>query len=97
MQEELSMKGKVLRDTKIRSMHELGEMKRAQELRDDEVSVQKIRENHETTQNLTSQLQEMQEQMNSMSLKELIHSGAPQREQGSVSSSNRERDSFRKR
>ena len=27
VQEELSMKGKVLRDTKIRSMHELGEMK----------------------------------------------------------------------
>ena len=46
--------------------------------------MQKTRENHETIQNLTSQLQEMQEQMNSMSLKELIHSGAPQREQGSV-------------
>ena len=40
-QEELSMKEKVLRDTQIRSMHEMGEMKRAQELRVDEVSVQK--------------------------------------------------------
>ena len=47
-------------------MHEMGEMKRAQELRVDEVSVQKIRESHETIQKLTSQLQEMQEQMNSM-------------------------------
>ena len=42
-------------------------MKRAQELRVDEVSVPKLRENLETTQKLTSQLQEMQEQMNSMS------------------------------
>ena len=57
---------KVLRDTQIRSMHEMGQMKRAQELRVDEVSVQKWREKHETTQKLTSQLQEMQEQMNSM-------------------------------
>ena len=66
LQEELSMKEKVLRDTQIRSMHEVGEMKRAQELRVDEVSVQKLSENHETFQKLTSQLQEMQEQMNSM-------------------------------
>ena len=29
--------------------------------------MQKLRENHETVQQLTSQLQEMQEQMNSMS------------------------------
>ena len=43
---ELSMKEKVLRDTQIRSMHEMGEMKRAQELRVDEVSVQKSRQNH---------------------------------------------------
>ena len=59
------MKEKVLRDTQIRSKHEMGEMKRAQELRVDEVSVQKLRENHETRQKLTSQLQEMQDQMNS--------------------------------
>ena len=39
---------------------------RAQELREDEVSVQKLRENHETIQKLTSQLQETQDQMNSM-------------------------------
>ena len=60
------MKEKVLRDTQIRSMHEMGEMKRAQELQVDEVSVQKFRENHETIQKLTSQLQEVQEQINSM-------------------------------
>ena len=48
-------------------MHEMGEMKRAQEQRIDEVSAQKLRENRETIQQLTSQLQQMQEQMNSMS------------------------------
>ena len=66
LQEELSMKEKLLRDTRIRSMHEMGEMKRAQELRVDEVSVQKFTENHETIQQLSAQLQEMQDQMNSM-------------------------------
>ena len=66
LEEDLSMKEKVLRDTQIRSMHEMGEMKRPRELRVDEVSSQKLRENHETIQKLTSQLQEMQEQMRSM-------------------------------
>ena len=66
LQEELSMKEKVLRDTQIRSMHEMGEMKRARELRVDEVSAQKLKENHETIQKLTPQLQAMQEQMNSI-------------------------------
>ena len=47
-------------------VHEMGEMKRAQGLRVDEVSVQKLKENHETIQRLTSQLQEKQEHMNSM-------------------------------
>ena len=64
--QELSMKEKVLPDTQIRSMHEMGEMQRAHEQRIDEVSVQKWRGNHETTQKLTSQLQQMQEQINSM-------------------------------
>ena len=53
LQEELSMKEEVLRDTQIRSMHEMGKMKRAQELRVDEVPVQKSRENHETIQRVT--------------------------------------------
>ena len=41
----------------------LGEMTRVQEPRVDEVSVQKLRENHKTSQKFTSQLHEMQEQM----------------------------------
>ena len=66
LQEELSMKEKVLRNTQIRNMHEMGETERAQELRVDEVSVQKLSENRETIQQVTSQLQQMQEQMNSV-------------------------------
>ena len=60
------MMEKILRNTQIRNMHEMGEIERAQQHRVDEVSVQKLRENHETIQQLTSQMQEMQEQMNSM-------------------------------
>ena len=52
------MKEKVLRDTQTRSIHEMGKMKRAQELRVDEFSVQKLRESHETIRRLTSQLQD---------------------------------------
>ena len=66
LQEELSMKEKLLLDTQIRKIHEMGEMKRAQEQRVDEVSVPKLRESHDTIQRPTSQLQSMQEQMNSM-------------------------------
>ena len=65
-QEELSMKEKVLRDTQIRNTHEMGEMNRAEELRVDKFSLQKLRESQDAIQRLTSQLQEMQEQMNSM-------------------------------
>ena len=42
----------------------MGVMKRAQEIRVDEFSVQNLRENHETIQRLTSQVQEFQERMN---------------------------------
>ena len=66
LQEQLSQKEKSLRDTQVRNIHELGEMKRAQELRVDEFSVQNLREFHDTIQRLTSQLQSMQEQVNSM-------------------------------
>ena len=60
------LRKKKFSDTPIRNMHEMGEIKRPQELRVDEVSVQKLRENHETIHQLTSQLQLMQEQMNSL-------------------------------
>ena len=65
-QEEVSLKDKLVRDTQIRNVHELGEMKRAQELRVDEFSPQKNQEKVMKQYRLTSQLQCMQEQMNSM-------------------------------
>ena len=67
LQEELVMKVKALRDTQIRSMPEMGEVKRAQELRVDEFSVQKLRESHDTIQRLTSQIQGLQERVNCVS------------------------------
>ena len=66
-QEELVMKVKALRDTQTGSIHEMGELKRAQELRVDEFSVQKLRQRHDTIQRLTSQIQELQESANCMS------------------------------
>ena len=60
------MKEKVLRNTQFQNMHGIGEIKRAQEQRIDVVSAQKFTANHETIQQLTAQLQQMQEQMNSM-------------------------------
>ena len=66
-QEELVMKEKALRDAQIGSIHEMGELKRAQELRVDEFSVQKLSESHDTIQKLTSQIQELQERANCMS------------------------------
>ena len=55
------MKEEVLRKTQIRDMHEVGEIQRAQEQRVDEVAVQTLRENHETVQQFTSQLQQIKE------------------------------------
>ena len=49
------MTEKALRDTQIRSLHEMEELKRAEELGVDEFSAQKLRESHDTTQKLISQ------------------------------------------
>ena len=54
LQEELLRKENALRDTQIRSMHEMGRMKIPQEQQVEEFSVQKLRESHETVQQLTS-------------------------------------------
>ena len=51
---------------KVLRITQMGEIKRAQEQRIDEVSVPKLRENRETIQQLTSQLQQMEDQTNSM-------------------------------
>ena len=66
LQEELVMRENALRDTRIKSIHEMEELRRAQELRVDEFSVRKLRESHDTIQKLTSQIQELQERVNCM-------------------------------
>ena len=45
----------------------MGELKRAHELRVAEFSGQKLRESHDTIQQFTSQIQELQERVNCMS------------------------------
>ena len=67
LQEEVVMKEKALRDSQTRSIHEMGELKRAHELRVAEFSGQKLRESHDTIQQFTSQIQELQERVNCMS------------------------------
>ena len=63
LQEELSKKEKVLRNTQIRNMHKMEEIQRAQELREEDLNA-KVNRNHETIQQLTSQLQEQMNYVN---------------------------------
>ena len=64
LQEDLLVKEKAFPETQMKSMHEMGEVKRAQESRVEEFSAQKLRESHDTIQRLTSQVQEIQDRMN---------------------------------
>ena len=66
LHEELAQREKALRNTRIRNIHEVEELKRDQEKRLDEISRYELRESHATTQELTSQIQELQERMNKM-------------------------------
>ena len=63
LHEELAQRGKSLRETRIRNINEVEELKRAQEMRIDELSRNELRESHATTQEITSQIQELQERM----------------------------------
>ena len=60
LHEELAQREKTLRDTRIRNIYEVEELKRAQVLRLDEFSRNESRESHATVQELTSQIQELQ-------------------------------------
>ena len=61
LHEYFAQRQRVLRETQIRSIREVGELKRAQEMRIDEFSRNGLRESHATIQELTSQIQELQE------------------------------------
>ena len=78
--EELALREKALRYTRIRNIHEVEELKRVQEMRTDEFSRNESRESHATLhsrnesreshatlQEVTSQIQELQDRMNYIS------------------------------
>ena len=69
LHEELAQREKALRDTRIRNIHEVEELKRAKEMRTDEFPRNELRESHATIQELTSQVQELQERIFSIILK----------------------------
>ena len=58
---ELAQRARTLRDNRIRNIHEVEELKRAQELRIDEFSRHELRESQSTINELTSPIQELQE------------------------------------
>ena len=66
LHEELSLQEGALREILQKRIQEVEELKRAQQLRVDEISVQKLRESYDTIQRLNSQMHELQERVNCM-------------------------------
>ena len=63
---ELAQRERARRETHIRSIHEVEELKRAQELRFDEFSRKELKESQATFNELASPIQELQESVNFM-------------------------------
>ena len=66
LQEELSEQNRDLRETRIKSLHEMEELRRVQELRIDEFSRRRLIENQDTIHELTARIQELQNEVNCM-------------------------------
>ena len=66
LQEELSEQNQAPRKTRIKSIYEMEELKRVQELRIDEFSRRTLIENQDTTSELTARIQELQNEVNCM-------------------------------
>ena len=66
LQEELSEQNRDLRETRIRSLHEMEELRRVQELRIDEFSRRRLIENQDTINEVTARIQELQNEVNCM-------------------------------
>ena len=64
LHEELAQRERALRKTHIRSIHDVEELNRAQEMRNDEFSRQELTESQATIQQLTSQTQALQDRVN---------------------------------
>ena len=66
LQEELSQQNRALRETRIKSLHEMEELKRVQELRVDEFSRRRLIENQDTVNERTARIQKLQNEVNCM-------------------------------
>ena len=66
LQEQLSEQNQDLRETHIKSVHEMEELKRVQELRVYESSRRRLIENQDTVNELTARIQELQKEVNCM-------------------------------
>ena len=67
LHEQLSEQNRDLRETRIKSLHEMEELKRVQELRVDEFS-RRLIENQDTINELTARFQELQNEVNCMNV-----------------------------
>ena len=66
LQEQLSEQNRDLREARIKSLHEMEELKRGQELRIDDFSRRRLIENQDTVNELTARIQELQNEVNCM-------------------------------
>ena len=66
LQEQLPEQNRDLREAHIKSLHEMEELKRVQELRIDELSRRRLIENQDTIHELTTRIQELQNEVNCM-------------------------------
>ena len=66
LQEQLSEQNRDLREAHIKSLREMEELKRFQELRIDESSRRRLIENQDTINELTARIQELQNEVNCM-------------------------------
>ena len=66
LQEQLSEQNRNLREVHMKSLHEMEELKRVQELRIDEFSRRRLIENQGTIYELTARIQELHNEVNCM-------------------------------
>ena len=66
LHEQLLEQNRELREALIKNFHEMGELKRVQELRNDDSSRRRLNENQDTIDEVTVRVQELQNEVNCM-------------------------------
>ena len=66
LQEQQSEQNRDLHEAHVKSLHEMEELKRVQELRIDEFSRRRLIENQDTMNEFTARIQELQNEVNCM-------------------------------